>query len=73
MHGTEQMLEQYYSMEAQWKEACARVDSLEKEVQLYMRLYKQRGDALLRPCMKCGHQPLRIIAGEIEDDNGIKF
>ena len=46
---------------------------MKEERDLYQRLYVRRGQALLRPCMKCGYQPLRIIAGDIEDDNGIKY
>lgn len=33
-----------------------------KEIETYKRLYEERGNALARPCIECGHVPAAIRA-----------
>lgn len=49
--------------------AAAEIVGLRAELETYKRLYKLRGQALMRPCLHCGYEPLRITLadGSVEE------
>lgn len=46
----------------------AQVKRMQAEVETYKRLYEQRGVALARPCIACGHEPAVVRAALAEPD-----
>ena len=46
--------------------AAAELRRLHAELETYKRLYEQRGKALARPCIACGHAPAVIHTAKAE-------